>query len=257
MINRRSFFRSVGTLGTVVGFLGFEKFLKTEEVKQLEKKPLPKYGFKITGKYSSRTLTYSLLYACENDKLCHLYNLLEKPNLSQTFSDLVESCIVQLDWTGTSLIWMIPNKLGIPMELHPIPTAIAIPQPAINPDYPDGYYRIQPLYPYDPFTLHYTPAIYVGAPIPAQWMLRIKYSHPLLRYDGYSPQTAMRLHLDELDQIKRSCAYTGNTYSTTEKKFYNRYVVQPKLQLISCKLTRYLAPFFGKNIKIEVFENKE
>ena len=103
---------------------------------------------------------------------------------------------------------MVPNELGTPFELYPIPTAIAIPQPAINPDYPDGYYRIQPVYPYGPFSSYPTPTTAVGAPIPAQWMLSFKYVHPLLRYDGYSPQTGLRLHLDEIEQMDKSRWYT-------------------------------------------------
>lgn len=114
----------------------------------------------------------------------------------------------QMDLTGMALTWMVPNKLGIPYELYVIPTAIAIPQPAINPDYPDGYYRIQPIYPYGPFSSYPTPATAVGAPIPAQWMLRFKYPHPLLRYDGLSPLTALRLHIDEVEAMDRSRWYT-------------------------------------------------
>src|SRR5260370_35899679 len=105
---------------------------------------------------------------------------------------------------GKALTWMVPNKLKTPMELYSIPTAIAIPQPAINPDFPDGYYRIQPIYPYGPFSSYPTPATAVGAPIPAQWMLRVKYPHPLLRYDGYSPMTVLRLQQDEIESIDRS-----------------------------------------------------
>jgi phage portal protein BeeE len=136
-----------------------------------------------------------------------LIRLLEKPNNDDTFGDLLYNMNMQLSLTGMSLTWMVPNKLGSPYELYPIPTSVAIPQPAINPDYPDGYYRIQPLYPYGPFSSYPTPSSAVGAPIPAQWMLRIKYPHPILRYDGYSPQTAMRLHLDEIEQIDRSRWY--------------------------------------------------
>ncbi|RJQ26421.1 phage portal protein [Candidatus Parcubacteria bacterium] len=136
-----------------------------------------------------------------------LIKLLEKPNHDDTFGEMLYKINLQMDLTGMSLTWMVPNVMGMPMELYSIPTSIAIPQPAINPDYPDGYYRIQPVYPYGPFSSYPTPASAVGAPIPAQWMLRIKYPHPILPYDGYSPQTAMRLHLDEIEQMDRSRWY--------------------------------------------------
>ena len=102
---------------------------------------------------------------------------------------------------------MVPNALGTPYELYCIPTAIAIPQPAVNPDYPDGYYRVQPVYPYGPFSSYPSPTTAVGAPIPAQWVIRGQYPHPLLRYEGYSPLTGLSLEMDEFKMIGRSRHY--------------------------------------------------
>lgn len=136
-----------------------------------------------------------------------LIRLLEKPNDDDSFGDLMEQWNLQMDLTGMALTWKVPNALGTPMELYPIPTSIAIPQPAINPDYPDGFWRIQPVYPYGPFSSYPTPTTSVGAPIPAQWMMRFKYPHPILRYDGYSPQTALSLHIDEVTAMDRSRWY--------------------------------------------------
>lgn len=138
-------------------------------------------------------------------KLCRI---LEKPNKTDSFGDLCYQWIQQIILTGKALTWMVPNVLGVPMELYPIPTAIAIPQPAINPDFPDGFYRIQPVYPYGPFSSYPTPTTSVGAPIGAQWMMEFKFPHPLLRYEGYSPLTALRLQLDEVDAMDRSRWYT-------------------------------------------------
>ncbi len=149
-----------------------------------------------------------------------LVELLEKPNPDDSFGDLMYQWGQQLTLTGMALTWMVPNMLesknpakkyegaGTPYELYSIPTALAIPQPAVNPDFPDGYYRVQPLYPYGPFSSYPTPATAVGAPIPAQWMLRVKYPNPLLRYDGFSPLTALRLHLDEVTMMDRSRHYS-------------------------------------------------
>lgn len=145
----------------------------------------------------------------QGGRLCRPYDLvklLEKPNSEDSFGNIVEQWNLQLDLTGTALTWMVPNKLGTPMELFPVPTATAIPQPVVNPDYPHGYYRIQPIYPYGPFSSYPTPNSAVGAPIPAEWMMRVKYPHPFLRYDGYSPLTAMRLHLDEIEGMDKSRA---------------------------------------------------
>lgn len=137
-----------------------------------------------------------------------LVKLLEHPNNQDSFGKWMYRIGQQKRLTGTGLTWMVPNKLGYPMELYCIPTAIAIPQPAINPDYPDGYYRIQPLYPYGPFSSYPTPATAVGAPIPAQWMIRSQYAHPLLRYEGYAPMTGVRKQIDQLEMVDDSRWYS-------------------------------------------------
>jgi hypothetical protein len=143
-----------------------------------------------------------------------LVELLEKPNPDDSFGDLMYNWYCQMSLTGMTLTWMVPNSIPAemrgpsPCELYPVPTALAIPQPAVNPDYPDGYYRIQPVYPYGPFSSYPTPNSAVGAAIPAQWMLRMKYPHPFLRYDGYSPMTALRYHLDLVEMIDRSRHYS-------------------------------------------------
>ena len=146
----------------------------------------------------------------EGDRMVSPYDLvrlLERPNRQDYFGRLMYQLCQQKYLTGTALLWMVPNALGTPMELYVIPTAIAIPQPAVNPDYPDGYYRVQPVYPYGPFSSYPTPTTAVGAPIPAQWMVRLQYPHPLLRYEGYSPLTGLSLEMDEFKMIGRSRHY--------------------------------------------------
>lgn len=146
----------------------------------------------------------------EGDRLCKPYDLvrlLERPNDDDSFGDLLYCWNQQMDLTGSALTWMVPNKLSTPMLLYPVATAVAIPQPVINPDFPDGYYRVQPLYPYGPFSSYPSPTTSVGAPLPNQWIMRMKYHHPLLRYEGYSPLTAMNLQSDSVTAIDRSRFY--------------------------------------------------
>lgn len=147
----------------------------------------------------------------QGDRLVKPYDLvklLEKPNNQDSFGKYMYKLGQQKDLTGTALTWLVPNELGVPMEMYCIPTAIAVPQPTTNPDYPNGYWRIQPLYPYGPFSSYPTPYSSVGAAIPAEWMLKFQYPHPLLHYDGYSPLTGMNLHIDEIEMIDRSRHYT-------------------------------------------------
>lgn len=136
-----------------------------------------------------------------------LVTLLEKPNPQDGFGKMMWRWGQQLNLTGMALTWMVPNVYGVPVEIYPIPTAIAIPQTVINEEYPKGYYRIQPIYPYGPFSSYPTPSTAVGAPIPAQWMLKFLWPHPLLRYEGYSPLTGCQLHIDEQEMIDQSRHY--------------------------------------------------
>ena len=136
-----------------------------------------------------------------------LVELLKSPNPEDSFGDLLYNWGQQMDLTGTALTWMVPNVYRVPYELYPIPTATAVPQAVMNPQYPNGFYRIQPLYPYGPFSSSPSPWSAAGAPIPAEWMLRMKFPHPLLRYEGWSPLTALSLENDELTSISRSRWY--------------------------------------------------
>ena len=148
----------------------------------------------------------------EGERQCRPYDLvriLEHPNNQDSFGQMMYRLYQQKGLTGTALLWMVPNALPTPapFELYPIPTALAIPQPVMNSKYPNGFYRIQPVYPYGPFSSYPVPSSAVGAPIPAEWMLRFQNPHPLLRYDGYSPLSAMRLEIDEFESIGRSRWY--------------------------------------------------
>ncbi len=146
----------------------------------------------------------------EGDRQCRPYDLvklLEHPNNQDSWGRCMYRWGQQRRLTGTALTWMVPNVFKVPFELYPIPTALAIPQPVMNGKYPHGYYRIQPVYPYGPFSSYPSPASAVGAPIPAEWMLRFQDPHPLLRYEGYSPLTALRLEIDEFESIGRSRWY--------------------------------------------------
>jgi HK97 family phage portal protein len=137
-----------------------------------------------------------------------LVKLLNNPNKKDSFGEMMYRWNQQMDLTGKALTMIVPNMLGTPMELYVIPTAHAIPQPVINPEFPDGYYRIQPMYPYGPFSTYPTPQTSVGAPVPAEWMMSFEYPHPLLRYEGFSPLTALRLHIDEVEAIDKSRWYS-------------------------------------------------
>lgn len=142
-----------------------------------------------------------------DDEAWELVRLLKRPNGQDTFGRLMYRWSQQRRLTGTALTWLVPNHFGKPYEMYSVPTALAIPQPVVNPDFPHGFYRIQPVYPYGPFSTFPTPAYAVGAPIGGEWMMKFQYPHPLLRYEGYSPLTGMKLHIDSLEMIDRARHY--------------------------------------------------
>lgn len=137
-----------------------------------------------------------------------LVKLLQRPNNRDSWGKLMYRWAQQKWLTGSALTWLVPNQFGVPFEMYSVPTATAIPQPVTNPNFPDGYWRIQPIYPYGPFSSLPTAATAVGALIPARWMLQFSFPHPFLWYDGYSPLSALRLHIDEITSID-----TGRWYA--------------------------------------------
>lgn len=137
-----------------------------------------------------------------------LVKLLKRPNEEDSFGDLMYVWNQQLDLTGTSLTWTVLNQLKYPYRLYPIHTPTAVPQPTVTPEFPQGCYRVQPIYPYGPFTTTFSQGASAGALISAEHMLRVKHPHPYIRGEGYSPLTAMRLHLDEVNAMDRSRWYS-------------------------------------------------
>jgi Phage portal protein len=151
----------------------------------------------------------------EDDPLgWELLQRLEKPNEIDCFGDYLCDSNMQLNLTGSAITWKVPSDAvgpsgrAIPARLYPIKTATAIPQPTVNPDFPDGFYRIQPVYPYGPFSSYPTPSSAVGAPIDARQTFAVRYKHPLLRYDGYSPLTGLNTWIDEFNMIDQSRLYS-------------------------------------------------
>lgn len=150
-----------------------------------------------------------------------LVRLLQRPNNRDSWGKLMYRWAQQKWLTGSALTWLVPNQFGTPFEMYSIPTATAIPQPVTNPEFPDGYWRIQPIYPYGPFSSYPSAATAVGALIPSKWMLNFQFPHPYLWYDGYSPLSALRLHVDEIGSID-----TGRWYAN-KRMIYPSAVINP------------------------------
>ncbi len=172
--------------------------------KQLGRAKIKIYHEDETSPEGKRLVTRNSIPTKMNVHPYELVELLKRPNHRDSFGKIMYRWGQQRRLTGSALTYMIPNQIGTPMELYCIPTCTAIPQPMVNPLYPDGYYRIQPIYPYGPFSSYPTPTSAVGAAVPAQWMLRFDYPHPLLFYDGYSPLTGLNQHMDSVKMMDSS-----------------------------------------------------
>jgi phage portal protein BeeE len=156
-----------------------------------------------------------------------LVRLVKQPNRRQSGAHFRYECIQQLESTGTVLIWNVPNKLGLTIERHVIPTAMATPMPPM-PNLPHGGWRIDPgasrfSFPLidNGFVESYGYFRAVGAVIPASpydldgeliidncgnplgFIQAIRWPHPLFKDDGYSPLSAIALWSDLAVEIDR------------------------------------------------------
>jgi phage portal protein BeeE len=144
----------------------------------------------------------------EGKRQCHYYEdpmkLMFDPNPEDTLGELLYQTMLQMELTGSSLLWKVPDWFGKPRELYNVPTATATPLPPTQPMYPYGAYRVQPFYPFGPFSTYPSMLTAVGAVIPGEHICRVKNPHPILRYDGYATSTAIRYEEDSLEAINRS-----------------------------------------------------
>jgi len=133
--------------------------------------------------------------------------LLRRASPSQSGESFRYEQAVQLGLTGTCLIWKVRNRLGRTVQRYVIPTAIA--QPTIaSPGQPSGW-EIQPV----SVSNNYDDDGYVdlnglflawGTVIPQEDVICIRWPHPLLRDDGYSPLAAGANWTDTAEMIDRS-----------------------------------------------------
>jgi len=129
-----------------------------------------------------------------------LCKLIDQPNRTETFNELLAQLVLQYNLTGSALLWANPNHLGVPGELYVLPTALCWPQPPTV-DYPEGWWRVTQYYPSGGYGLLPSAIAGGGAPVDARDIFVFKNPHPLWRWDAYSPLTACATQLDVLESI--------------------------------------------------------
>lgn len=132
-----------------------------------------------------------------------LVKLLDTPNRTETFNELLAQLVLQYQLTGQGLLWANGDNIGIPRELYVLPTALCYAQPPM-PDYPEGWWRVTQYYPMGGFGILPSPLSGGGAPVDGRDVFVFKNPHPLWRFDAYSPLDAGAIQLDILESIDQA-----------------------------------------------------
>jgi len=137
----------------------------------------------------------------------HLCKILKHPNPTQSGASFRYERVLQLQLTGTSIIWNVPNKFGKTVQRFVIPTTIVTPVSPTS-DLPEGGYKIQPtsLRNYhaannsafaETGTFHQV----AGKIIPLTQLQITRWPHPIYKDDGQSPVSAGAKWIDSANQI--------------------------------------------------------
>lgn len=125
---------------------------------------------------------------------------IRQPNPQQTIADVLYEHTIQKLLTGTAMTWNIPNGYGEPAEWYVLPQALTNALPPSG-GYPNGAYRVLPLFSSGPFATIPGYAAMGGTIIASEYMAIDRYAHPYVKYDGYSPLEAAAAQLDILQEI--------------------------------------------------------
>jgi phage portal protein BeeE len=136
-----------------------------------------------------------------------LCKILKQPNPTQSGASFRYERVLQLQLTGTSIVWNVPNKFGKTVQRYVIPTAIATPV-APSSELPEGGYKIQTA------SIRYfhesaghsfidsgTFQQVAGKIIPLFQLQITRWPHPLYKDDGQSPVSAGARWIDSANQI--------------------------------------------------------
>lgn len=136
-----------------------------------------------------------------------LCKILKQPNLTQSGASFRYERVLQLQLTGTSIVWNVPNKFGKTVQRFVIPTAIATPVPPSG-ELPEGGYKIQAAslryyyeVPGNTFAESETFHQVAGKIIPLSQLQITRWPHPLFKDDGQSPVSAGARWIDSANQI--------------------------------------------------------
>lgn len=137
----------------------------------------------------------------------NLCKILKQPNPTQSGASFRYERVLQLQLTGTSIVWNVPNKFGKTVQRYVIPTAIATPVPPSS-ELPEGGYKIQAAsmrFYHETSSKTFTESgafhQVAGKIIPLAQLQITRWPHPLYKDDGQSPVSAGARWIDSANQI--------------------------------------------------------
>lgn len=113
------------------------------------------------------------------------------PNGPDTAYDLWYELVMFLKLTGNSYLWMVPNRIGMPVELWVLPSHWVWPVS-------DGSGRLVDRYKIVPWPGRMT------MEIPAEEVIHFRFKNPMHKVDGYSPLMAGSETIDTYESVQRS-----------------------------------------------------
>lgn len=155
------------------------------------------------------------LYASEEGEAEPLPNthplckMLKRPNPTQSGAQFRYEQVLQLQLTGSCIIWNVPNKFGKTVQRYVIPTGMTTPV-APSTDLPTGGFRIQTnssryaVIDDDGFTTSGMFSQIVNRIVPLEQIQVVRWPHPMLKEDGQSPVSAGAKWIDSANQIDQA-----------------------------------------------------
>lgn len=121
-----------------------------------------------------------------------LYRLLQNPNAPDTYETFWQKLVIYLRLTGNGYIWVIPNELGLPLELWVLPSHWVYPAERTQEQIDAGVliagYEIRP----------YGVRATSGVVLPAEEVIHFPAPNPIAPFDGFSALQAGANWIDTL-----------------------------------------------------------
>lgn len=200
-----------------INWLGSAKISVLERQRRVSRKPVVRKAMRSPSQGMRDEEFHEVPY---EHPLARLFRYI---NPIDTFPQFIAQCLIQQDLTGNLLIWTPFNEHGRPCQMWVLPTALcnAIPPSGYTQSgtpigrYPDGAWRVN-LAAAGGYMPVMGPLGAVGCILDSREVLHYRVPHPLSKWDGYSPLTALAREVDAYDAVQESRISAFNNGSTPD-----------------------------------------